>query len=124
VKAAPRKVAATTRQPAAPRQAAAPREAAAPRQAAVLRAPAASRPAATSRQRPAPASDEDRIRAILEQIPGFLDGEDIEMNVVVKRLRDEKLMSKSTSAPAFFRKHALNVQLRPEKQPNKIRWLG
>ena len=89
-------------------------------------APAKSAPrkAAASRQRAAPATDEDRIRSILEQIPGFLDGEDIEMNVVVKKLRDEKLMSKSTSAPTFFRKHALNVQLRPEKQPNKIRWLG
>jgi len=82
------------------------------------------RKAAKSRQAAAPPSDADRIRHVLEQIPGFLEGEDIEMNVVVKRLRDEKLMSRSTSAPTFFRKHALNVQLRPERQPNKIRWLG
>jgi len=101
-----------TRRAAAPRSAAAPRPAAAPRQ------------AAAARLTSAPASDEDRIRRILAQIPGFLEGEDIEMNVVVKRLRDEKLMSRSTSAPTFFRKHALNVQLKPEKQPNKIRWLG
>jgi hypothetical protein len=82
------------------------------------------RKAAKSRRAAAPPSDEDRIRGVLEQIPGFLAGEELEMNVVVKRLRDEKLMSKSTSAPTFFRKHALNVQLRPERQPNKIRWLG
>jgi hypothetical protein len=129
-KPAPRKAAAArppapARPPEPPRQPAASKQAAAPRPPAAARLLAAPKPAAAPRQRAAaPVSDEDRIRRVLEDIPGFLDGEDIEMNVVVKRLRDEQLMSRSTSAPAFFRKHALNVQLRPEKQPNKIRWLG
>ena len=40
---------------------------------------------------------------------------------MVKKLRDEKLMSKSTIARNFFKKHAPEVELVPEKQPNQLR---
>ena len=69
----------------------------------------------------APASEGDRVRQILESFAGFADGHEIELNEVVKKLRDEKLMSKSTSARNFFKKHAPEVELLPEKQPNKLR---
>ena len=35
-------------------------------------------------------------------------------------MRDEKLMAKSTSARNFFKKHVPEVELRPERQPNKL----
>jgi hypothetical protein len=86
-------------------------------------APAPARPSARAPARAtvaAPASEADRVRQILEAFPGFMDGQEIELNEVVKKLRDEKLMSKSTSARNFFKKHAPEVVLRPEKQPNKL----
>ena len=48
-------------------------------------------------------------------------GKSVELNAIVKKLRDEKLMSKSTSARNFFKKHAPEVELVPEKQPNHLR---
>ena len=79
---------------------------------------AAARPAAA----PAAASDTARVRHLLEDFPGFLDGEDIALNEVVKKLRDEKLMSRSTSARNFFKKHFPEVELWPDKEPNRLRW--
>lgn len=69
---------------------------------------------------PEPPSVTALVRRVLDSIPGFLDGQEIELNEVVKRLRDEKLMAKSTSARNFFKKHAPDIELRPEKQPNKL----
>lgn len=88
-------------------------------------------PAKTARKRgaraappPAPAPEPapvDRVHALLNSIPGYLEGRELELNAVVKRLRDEQLMAKSTSARNFFRKHAPEVLLLPERQPNKLR---
>lgn len=106
------------------------REARAPaRKAAAEPAPPRKTPrkrAAAAPPPPAPAptpepTPSDRVRALLESIPGFLEGRDLELNTVVKRLRDEQLMAKSTSARIFFRKHAPDVLLLPERQPNKLR---
>lgn len=65
-------------------------------------------------------SPTDVVRELLESFPGFSEGKEIELNEVVKKLRDEKLMAKSTSARNFFKKHAPDVELLPEKQPNKL----
>jgi hypothetical protein len=80
--------------------------------------------AAAKQQQPAALTVAQRVREVLGSFPAFLDGEEIELNAVVKKLRDEQLMTKSTSARNFFRQHAPEVELVPEKQPNRLRWGG
>jgi hypothetical protein len=70
---------------------------------------------------PAELTVAQRVHRALESFPGFTDGESIELNAVVKKLRDEKLMGKSTSARNFLKLHAPEVELLPLKEPNKVR---
>lgn len=83
---------------------------------------AAKRPAA---KKAAPVEAVDpvtvRVQALLHANADLSAGKAIELNALVKKLRDEKLMAKSTSARNFFRKHAPEVELIPEKQPNQLR---
>ena len=85
-----------------------------PRKAAARKAPAA------APREPDPAS---AVWSLLERMPGFIEGEALELNTVVKMLRDEKAMGKGTSAPAFFKKLGLPIELTPARQPNKLRRL-
>lgn len=72
----------------------------------------------------APAADAaSEVWAMLEASPQFLEGEPVELNTVVKKLRDAKLMTRSASATAFFKKLGLPVELTPARQPNKLRRL-
>ncbi len=94
----------------------------------------AARPAAAAKKAPArkapakkapPAPPVDpvtrQVQAVLYANADFAAGRAIELNAVVKKLRDDKLMAKSTSARNFFRKHAPEVELIPDKQPNQLR---
>lgn len=63
----------------------------------------------------------DPVWDALAAIPGFEDGAAVEMNEVVKRLRDVKLLSKSASGPRFLAKNAPYLELIPPSQPNKVR---
>lgn len=98
---------------------------AAPAPAAARKAPArkaAPRAAAPrTAKAPAPAAPKDPLRAALSAIPGFEERAWVEMNEVVKRLRDGKLLSKSASGPRFLAKNAPYVELTPATQPNKVR---
>lgn len=76
---------------------------------------AASRPKAT-----APAAT-DPVHQLLEAVNGFREGKELELGPIVKKLRDAKLMGKTTGATAFFKKHAPDVELLPTKQPHKLR---
>lgn len=81
-------------------------------------------PARKASAAPAPASDPAAIVwSLLEQVPGFLEGEAVELNAVVKMLRDSKAMARSTSAPSFFKKLGLPIELTPARTPNKLRRL-
>jgi hypothetical protein len=80
------------------------------RAAAARKTPAKKAPARKAAA-PAPASDSDRVWDVLEAVPGFMDGEEVALNDVVKKLRDLQLMSKSTSARNFFKKHAPHVEV-------------
>jgi hypothetical protein len=72
----------------------------------------------------APAVDAaSEVWSRLEELPQFREGEAVELNTVVKKLRDAKLMTKSASATAFFKKLGLPVELTPARQPNKLRRL-
>lgn len=67
---------------------------------------------------PAPA---DPVRALLEDVDGFARGQWVELNDVVKRLRDAKLLGKSGNGPKFLAKNAPYVELSPASQPNRLR---
>jgi hypothetical protein len=89
-----------------------------------IKAPARARKSAPRKQ-PAPEPTlSDRVRAALHEFPGFARGEELELNAVVKKLKDEKLMSKNTSASKFFAANAPEVELRPARAPNKLRRVG
>ena len=91
----------------------------------VATAPAARAPrkaaAKKTTERAKPAAPHDPVRDALSEIPGFEDRAWVEMNEVVKRLRDGKLLSKSASGPRFLAKNAPWVELTPASQPNKVR---
>lgn len=103
-----------------------PPPAAAAKAPAAKKAPARKAPAKkTAPAQPAPAIAIDpitqRVQAVLYANADLAAGKSVELNAIVKKLRDEKLMSKSTSARNFFKKHAPEVELVPEKQPNHLR---
>jgi hypothetical protein len=77
--------------------------------------------AAKKTEKAKPSEAPDPLRAALSAIPGFEERAWVEMNEVVKRLRDDKLMSKSASGPRFLAKNAPYVELTPLSQPNKVR---
>jgi hypothetical protein len=72
---------------------------------------------------PAPPVDPvaQQVHAVLYANADLVAGRAIELNAVVKKLRDDKLMAKSTSARNFFKKHAPEVELIPDRQPNQLR---
>jgi hypothetical protein len=71
---------------------------------------------------PAPASAAaDPVRQLLESIEGFRQGRSLELNDVVKKLRDAKLLGRNASGPNFLKKSAGYVELIPASQPNKVR---
>jgi hypothetical protein len=71
---------------------------------------------------PAPASAAaDPVRQLLEAIEGFRQGRSLELNDVVKKLRDAKLLGRNASGPNFLKKSAGYVELIPASQPNKVR---
>ena len=41
-----------------------------------------------------------------------------------KRLRGAKLLGKSASSPKLFKKHPELFALSPDKQPNKVQYIG
>jgi hypothetical protein len=63
----------------------------------------------------------DPVRDVLESVEGFLQGRSIELNEVVRRLRDEKLLGERAGGPAFLKKNAPYAELTPAQQPNKVR---
>lgn len=88
------------------------------------RAPARKRrqPAESSAPAPARAPAEDPLRDLLAGVDGLHEGRAVELNDVVKRLRDAGLLGKRASGPAFLKKNAPYLELTPADQPNKVRW--
>jgi pyruvate/2-oxoglutarate dehydrogenase complex dihydrolipoamide acyltransferase (E2) component len=73
-------------------------------------------PAAPPPQQPA-----DPLRQVLDGIEGFAQGRAVELNEVVKGLRDAKLLGRSASGATFLKRHAPYVELIPHDQPNRLR---
>lgn len=96
-------------------------DAAAPAAAPAAPAKAARKTAARKAAQPKPAEPPDELRRVLATLPGFEDGKTLELNDVVKRLRDEKLLGRSASGFKFLVKHAPYLELTPTAQPHKVR---
>jgi uncharacterized protein (TIGR00288 family) len=95
--------------------------------AAKKRAPAAKKrkaaPVPAAEPAALPALPEEVLR-ILEVVPALRAGQRIELNVAVEGLRGAKLLSKSASSQKLFKKHPELFMLSPEKQPNKVQYIG
>jgi hypothetical protein len=70
---------------------------------------------------PAPPPPADPVRQVLDGIEGFAQGRAVELNEVVKGLRDAKLLGRSASGATFLKRHAPYVELIPHDQPNRLR---
>jgi hypothetical protein len=66
----------------------------------------------------------DPVRALLDALPGFAEGREIELGEVVQQLRAARLLGKNASGPAFLQREAPYVQLTPAKNPHKLRFVG
>ncbi|MBS0342464.1 MAG: NYN domain-containing protein, partial [Proteobacteria bacterium] len=101
-----------------------------------VKAPAARKraPAAKKKSKAAPAAAPvapaplpalpDEVLRILDVVPALRGGQRIELNVAVEGLRGAKLLSKSGSSQKLFKKHPELFVLTPEKQPNKVQYIG
>jgi len=104
--------------------AAAPRKApAAAKKRSSTRAPRAAKAVAAPAPPPAPALPDEVVR-ILEVVPALRGGARIELNLAVEGLRSAKLLSKSGSSQKLFKKHPGLFALSPDKQPNKVQYIG
>jgi hypothetical protein len=91
---------------------------------AVDAAPVPARKTASRKGPPAaatPPAPTDPVRQLLESMEGFRQGRSLELNDVVKKLRDAKLLGRNASGPNFLKKNATYVDLLPASQPNKVR---
>jgi len=91
------------------------------------KAPAARKRKAAAAPVPAPKPEPDlpeEVLRILEVVPSLRGGLRVELNVAVEGLRSAKLLSKSGSSQKLFKKHPELFVLSPEKQPNKVQYIG
>lgn len=72
---------------------------------------------------PAPSLPDEVLR-ILDVVPTLRSGQRVELNVAVEGLRGAKLLSKSGSSQKLFKKHPELFVLSPDKQPNKVQYIG
>jgi uncharacterized protein (TIGR00288 family) len=73
---------------------------------------------------PAPPVLPDEVVRILEVVPALRAGQRLELNLAVEGLRGAKLLSKSGSSQKLFKKHPGFFALSPDKQPNKVQYIG
>lgn len=90
----------------------------APRPAKAERAPKAPKLA------PAPPPLPDDVQRILHAVPALLDGARLELGIAAERLRAAGLLAKSAPSTNLFKKHPQHFALSPEKQPNKVQFIG
>lgn len=73
---------------------------------------------------PAVAAVPEDVRRILEAVPELRGGGRVELGIAAERLRHEKLLSKNAPSTKLFKKHPQWFVLTPERQPNKVQWIG
>ena len=108
---------------AAPRRAEAPAPVTAPAPASVKATPAARR--APARKAAAPAAPANAAaEAILLTVPALRTGKPVAMNDVVKKLRDEGVLSKSGRLATLLAKSGDDFRLLPHDAPKHVLWTG
>ena len=73
---------------------------------------------------PAPPPLPDDVQRILHAVPALLDGARLELGIAAERLRAAGLLAKSAPSTKLFKKHPQHFALSPEKQPNKVQFIG
>lgn len=64
----------------------------------------------------------ERVQALLRELPGVADGQEVDFGEVAKRLREAKLLGRQAVMSKFLKKHVPGVELTPQAQPRKLRW--
>ncbi|MGC3985380.1 MAG: NYN domain-containing protein [Pseudorhodoferax sp.] len=64
----------------------------------------------------------ERVQALLRELPGVADGQEVDFGEVAKRLREAKLLGRQAVMSKFLKKHLPGVELTPQAQPRKLRW--
>jgi len=93
----------------------------APKPAKAERAPKAAKAAPAP---PPPPPLPDDVQRILHAVPALLDGARLELGIAAERLRAAGLLAKSAPSTKLFKKHPQHFALSPEKQPNKVQFIG
>lgn len=94
----------------------------APAPARAAKAPrAAKKTKAAPARAPAPPDDVERI---LQAVPALREGSKLDLRVAAEPLRAAGLLSNSAPSTKLFRKHTQFFALTPEKNPNKVQYLG
>jgi uncharacterized protein (TIGR00288 family) len=70
-----------------------------------------------------PALPED-VERILQAVPALREGSKVDLRIAAEPLRAAGLLSNSAPSPKLFRKHADFFALTPDKNPNKVQFLG
>ena len=90
--------------------------------------PSRSEPTPMAAEAPADAANggphPESVMAILQAVPGLLDGQTVALNEAVRLLHDAKLLGKNASSLKFFRKHPEHFELTPEVQPTRLRFVA
>ena len=66
----------------------------------------------------------ENIERILQAVPSLRDGAKVDLRIAAEPLRAAGLLSNSAPSPKLFRKHAGFFALTPDKNPNKVQFLG
>jgi uncharacterized protein (TIGR00288 family) len=73
---------------------------------------------------PAPPPPPDDVERILLAVPALRDGGKLDLRVAAEPLRAAGLLSNSAPSTKLFKKHSHFFALTPEKNPNKVQYLG
>lgn len=68
------------------------------------------------------APNKPSMKAILKALPELASGEAVQLSVIAKKLREEKLISKKASSVELFNRYPAQFELTPTKQPNAVRY--
>jgi uncharacterized protein (TIGR00288 family) len=103
----------------------APRAPRAPRAAKTTRASRSAKAEAAPPAPPPPPPLPDDVLRILHAVPSLQEGgKPVELGIAAERLRAAGLLAKNAASTRLFKKHPQHFALSPEKQPNKVQFLG
>ena len=66
----------------------------------------------------------DDVARILAAVPDLWRGGKIELGIAAEQLRAGNLLAKSATSTRLFKKFPAHFALTPERQPNKVQYVG